>query len=443
MKSLRVFIGLAAWCASSVLLFLLVRGFLLDERSEGHQVASDLWEFASAERRFVSMQLEQNWPLAVGDPIYRVDGPDAIEQVGEIRRVVLSEGSESLEGATGPLVEALLYPNAPPVHGDSYLEYFATPRSLSWVMETMLPQEKRILIAEEILATYEKYHSEILDAVKPVVVAGFLDALQVVEQDLGEALERQHGELERLGGRYQDGVVSQEIVPLIREEIVPIVQRHAEPLANQIGEELFERASIWRFGWRLIYDKSFLPQKNLTQAEWTRFVNEEGIPALNRYRDDIVAVQRRILEDIAANEEVRVAVRRNLSRVIDDPEFRGIVWQIFRDVLIDNPRLRDKLEQRWNTTEARRAVQLASGYVEPCVRRIGDLLFGTREAGIAPQFAQVLRNQILDKDCRWLVIKTPESDRPATGHPEGAILRVRHGGYPDVNPFAVQLQGGF
>ena len=129
------------------------------------------------------------------------------------------------------------------------------------------------------------------------------------------------------------------------------------------------------------------------------------MPVLNDHSADIVAVQRRILEDIAQNQKVREAVRRNLTRVIDDPEFRAIVWQIFREVLVDNPRLHQRARTALETAEARAAVQLAADYVEPCVRRIGDLLLGTREDGIAPEFAQVLRNQILDKDCRWLVLE--------------------------------------
>ena len=88
----------------------------------------------------------------------------------------------------------------------------------------------------------------------------------------------------------------------------------------------------------------------------------------------------------------------------------------------------------------RQAVQLAADYAEPSVRRIGDLLFGTREAGIAPEFAQVLRNQILDKDCRWLVLETPAQARPLEETSPRTLLHVRTGGYPQVNPFAVQLQ---
>jgi hypothetical protein len=446
MRYVRIASGLAAWIATGVVLAVWFRSYMLAPQADGHRVAVDLWEFASAERRVVRLQLQGNWPLEAGDPIYRIDGPDAIEQVGEIRLVDWGEpGDHHYE--IGPLAEALLYPQAPGIYDRSYMTYYTTPRSMTWVMETMLPLEKRIRIGEEILYAYERYHAEILEAFRPIVASGFMDAMEVVEEDLAVALSGHREELEVLASRYQSRVVEQEIVPLVRQEIWPVVQRRAEPLANEIGQEMFERASVWRFGWRVLYDKSFLPEKNLTQQEWNRFVREEAMPVLDRHRNDLVAVQRQILEDVAQNQEVRTALRQNLSRVIDDPEFQEIVWQIFQQVVVDNPRLRQRLEQRWNTAEAQKAMQVAADYVEPCVRRIGDLLFGTRQDGIAPEFAQVLRNQILDKDCRWLVINTPVDSRPIKGISErniserNTVLQVKLGGPPKVNPFAVQLQG--
>ncbi len=379
-------------------------------------------------------------PIEVGDPIYRVSGPQTVEQVGEIRRI-LSQDDVEAGTSVGVMVEALLYPAAPPIGIESHLTYYTTPRSLSWVMETMLPPERRAEIAREIIITYESYHAEILQAIRPVIVGGLLDAMEVVQEDLAEALSRRHASLEQLAQRYQDRVVDQEIVPLIRQQVWPIVKKHAEPLANQLGEELFERASMWRFGWRVLYDKSPLPQKDLTRAEWNRFVTEEAVPLLNRHAGDILAAQRLVFEEVANNEQVQEALRRNFSQVVDDPEFRTIVWEIFREVLADNARLRQKLEERWSGEEARRAVQLASDYAEPCVRRIGDLLLGTRDAGISPEFAQVLRNQILDKDCRWLVLETPPSAAPLDNLSPRTVLFAREGGYPKVNPFAVQLQG--
>ena len=136
------------------------------------------------------------------------------------------------DAAHGPAAEALLYPRAPRLCVESHLTYYTTPTSLTWVLETMLPPERRLQIAQEIATTYEMYHVEILQAVKPVVIGGFLDAMQVVEEDLAEAVAQRREALERLASRYQDDVVDQELVPLIREQIWPIVRKHAEPLAK-------------------------------------------------------------------------------------------------------------------------------------------------------------------------------------------------------------------
>jgi len=40
-----------------------------------------------------------------------------------------------------------------------------------------------------------------------------------------------------------------------------------------------------------------------------------------------------------------------------------------------------------------------------------------------------------------LVIATPPDSMPSENISENKVLQVRHGGYPEVNPFAVQLQG--
>lgn len=421
-------------------LLLWFRGYMLTPRAEGHQVAGELWEFATAERRTVQLQLDGAWPLAVGDPIYRIDGSENVEHVGEIRQVEWRNAPEE-RSATGPVATALLYPGAPKVDKQSHLTYYSTPQSLTWVIETMLPAENRARIAREILSTYELCHAEVLDAMKPVVVSGFANAMKVVEEDLAASLRRHRPELEHVASQYQDQVVEQELIPLVREEIWPIVQRRTEPLADNIGQEIFERASLWRFGWRIMYDKSFLPRKQLTQQEWKRFMQQEAIPVLSRHQNDILTVQHEILKDVSENEKVRSVLRKNLADVIEDPEFRAIVWQVFQEAVIENPRLHDQLLQHWKTPETQHAVEVAAECVEPCVRRIGDLLFGTRDDGIAPEFAQVLRNQILNKDCRWLVINTNSSSTRQKGDGLETPLQVRFGGHPRVNPFAVRLQG--
>ena len=380
MNRTRIVLGLGVWVMAGVVLVGWLRSSVLAPETVGHQVAADLWQFAVAERRQMQIQLDASLPIDVGDPIYQITSPQSVKQIGEVRRIVQPASDPPVIGET-VLAEVLLYPNAPVVCQESYLLYYTTPTSLTWVMETMLPDSKRAQIAEEIVDTYRSYHAEILQALRPVIIGGLTDAMSVLEEDLASALADRQELLEQLGSRYQDRVVEQELIPLVRDQVWPILKKHGEPLANQIGAEVFERASLWRFGWRALYDKSPLPAKDLTLTEWNRFVTEEAIPVLDSHTEDFVKTQRLIFEEVSRNEIVQDALRRNLTQVIEDPEFRRIVWGIFREVVVDNARLRQKLEERWRGEEAQRAMQLAADYVEPCVRRIGDLLLGTREAG--------------------------------------------------------------
>ena len=242
MRRMRVGIGLMAWLAAGVVLSWWLKGYVLSPQAAGHRVATDLWQFASAERRIVALQFDECWPVEVGDPIYRVDGPNAIEQVGEIRRVFPPAVRRSRRRRRARRPKRCFIPTPSRICVESQLTYYTTPTSLAWVLETMLPPQRRIEIAQEIAATYEAYHAEIVQALKPVIIGGLVDATQVVEEDLAAAVSRRREQLERLASRYQDHVVDQELVPLIREQIWPIVQKHAEPLANEIGEEMFQRA---------------------------------------------------------------------------------------------------------------------------------------------------------------------------------------------------------
>lgn len=445
---LRMGAGLLAWLMAGVALFWWLGAAALSQRDSDRDAASNLWRYATAPRPTATLEMDFPAPVGVGDPIFVVEGTDTVRQVGEIRQVEKA-AQETADGAKHVTkVEALFYPGAPSLHTVTEVRYYANPNSMDWVVETMLPPDKRQEIAAEIAATYDAHHAEILQALKPVVVSGFYDAMAVVEQDLASAVARRRDELQQLGSRYQEQVVEQEIVPLVRREIWPIVRQHAEPLANQMGQEMWDRASMWRFGWRYIYDKSPLPEQNLTSKEWNRFLENDAIPVFESHTRDMVAVQQQILADVARNENVRAAVRNNLARIIDDPEFQAIVWKIVREALIDNPRLRTTLDAHWHSAEAQQAMALATQRIEPSVRRIGDLLFGTREQGITPEFARVLRNQILGKDRRWFVIQGGPQSEPGSAMAsdkgvasDNIILQVQRGGEPDVNPFVTRIAG--
>ncbi len=67
------------------------------------------------------------------------------------------------------------------------------------------------------------------------------------------------------------------------------------------------------------------------------------------------------------------------------------------------------------------------------------LMFGSRETGIAPEFAAVLRNRVLFKDRRWLVLE-PAAEPPANSAQQSPLVLNVTPGDPDApNPFILLM----
>ena len=425
-RIVRIVVGMAIWIAAVGAGWWALAG--RGERSPiAPRLTRQLWDYAAGRRRVVGVRFSQRVDLRPGDPVFVIKGPEAIRQVGEVASV-----SATPSGLTGRIV---LYSCAPPITGDAHLSYHQTPYSIGWVLRTMLSEKNRRQIMAELAAALDAHREELVVLLRPVVQDALRDALRVIEQDLPAVLQRRHEELERLGNKYQREILEKELLPLVRDEIWPIVRRHAEPVAAEVGREIWQRASLWRFGWRYAYDMSPLPEKRLTEKEWSRFLREEIVPVLEAHTDQFIELQQRIVADTARNPKVREVVRRSLARIASDPEARRILREVVDEVIIDNPRLRAVFDRHWHSPRVRQAVQWASARLEPTAIRIGEVLLGTPAEGITPEFARVLRTQILGKDRRWLVLETA----PAPGTPPSdgfsGMLRGSFGAPDALNPF--------
>lgn len=444
MRILRIGIGAAICLAAAAALW-----WCATKRPEGvalRRATPELYRFAAGERREIETRLDAPRVLSAGAPIFVIERNGKPRQVGEVRTTHRTAAGED---APADRAEIMLYAGSPELSPGSQLVYYETPGSLEWVLKTMLPPEKRAAVVKEMSDAFAENQEEILAALRPVVEASFREAFAVVEEDLAASLARHKPQFEQLGGKYQREIVEREIVPLVRQEIWPIVRRHGEPAAEEVGREIWQRASLWRFGWRYAYDQSPLPDRNLVRAEWNRFVEREVVPILESHTDDFIHVQQAILSDVAKNPRVQMTVRKSLAKIVDDPEVQQLVWQIIREVVIDNPRLKAVMHKHWTGPEARAAFTLAAERLEPSAVRIGELLFGSREEGISPEFARVLRNQILGKDKRWLVLEVSTTPPGAISWPSATksetdkgTLPCRIGGEPRVNPFVSEKVGG-
>lgn len=362
-----------------------------DSSIEAPSAASQLREFyLRSPERIEATDVSRR--LRVGDPVYWQDTDQQWHQVGHV---------ESLDDLKEISATIVWYGDESP-SGFELVSHRNSGR-LDDTIATMLPPEKRKQIQQRITRVLQQHGQELTRAFTPLVQDSLQRSMPIIEEEFRRAVDRRRAEVDKLAARWNDEVVSERLIPLAQQEILPIVREHGEPTADQIGRELWNRASIWRFGWRIVYDRSPLPERNLTQEEWDRFVEEEAVPVFEDYMDEIVVTVQRILSDVAANRAVRRELADVATDLAADPEARELIRQILREALVDNERLKQVWRDVWNSQQAHDVLTMASDRLEPVIRGIGDDLFGTEEEGIDPNFARVLRNQILRKDLRWIV----------------------------------------
>ena len=431
MTRFRVLAGVALW-----LFGIGVAWCYLDQHpavsEDIRRTTTQLCDYSTGNRRVVTLELGAACDVRPGDPIFAAAEGETIRQIGEIAGVEKS-GSESR-------VRALFYASAPIIKRSDSIAYHRASGSMQWVLQTMLPESKRTEVAGLVREAFHEHHAELVELLQPVVQDAVQDAMEVVEADLPAAMQKRRGDFERIADRYQEDMIQREVVPLLRAEVWPVVRRHVEPTVNHVSQEVLDRASLWRFGWRFAYDKLPLTDRNLMHNELRRFLQEEAVPVLENHTDEFITMQQRIFSDVARDPEVRQMVCRNLGRVVQDPEVHALAWEIIQDTVIDNPRMKQVLKEHWQSPRTQAAMAQASRKLEPTVVRIGELLFGSPEDGLTPEFAHVLRNQILGKDRRWLVL---QSGGATASHDAGPlVLRVSRGTPDAVHPFVAQATEG-
>jgi hypothetical protein len=105
-------------------------------------------------------------------------------------------------------------------------------------------------------------------------------------------------------------------------------------------------------------------------------------------------------------------------------------------VITDNPRLKQVWRDVWSTPEAQAALSDANSRLEPTITAIGETMFGNPRKRITPEFSQVLRNKVLFKDQRWLVLQLPK-DGEQKSSSRARELNVINGDSNAPNPFHI------
>ncbi len=429
LNRIRLLTGVIIWIAILALLWHYGRIYL----AASSQAIDPLTTFLATARQQIEIEFEDISFVQIGDPIVVFEGETA-EIVGSVVQISREISvTTTANWTTWARIE--LFAAMPPIRDGDYLSYHCTPDSMDWVVQMMLPPTTRSEIGGLILQAYREHHAKIAEMLQPIIVKSIREAADVVREEFNNSISRRDIQIQKLADRYQIELVEQELIPLIQDEIWPIIQEEITPLAMEIGEDIWQHASIWRFGWRAVYDSLPLTDQKLVQREFQRFLETHAVPVIESRLPDILALQTDILQNVSANAKVREVVSNVSRKVLRDPEFQQLTADMLRDVFIGNERLTEVFERNWNSEQARDALKLTNDRLDPTITDIGIALFGSPETRITPEFSRVLRYKILNKDDRWLVLHLQQPRSPAGTNPDR--IPVIQGSTGTENPFYV------
>lgn len=391
-------VGALIWIAAIASLGLLLRSSL-----KGDQVFAKLKSYFGKQSRTVELYSLEYQRMGFGDPVFLQTDDETI-RVGNVAYIDFGKGYEHCKIGDTHTASVTLYGNAPALQPGDYMEVHQSSQSMDWMIRTMMPPETRQHIGELITQAWTEQQEDLIALFKPLIEDSISNATRIIREDLNAAIENHRDDIDKLSQRYQEQLIQKEILPLVRNEIWPIVQEESQPLVEQVGREIWKEVSVWRFGWRYLYDNSPLPDKKLTEKEFNRFVEKSAVPILENHLEDFIDVQKALISRISANEKVKETVSKSIREVTNDPEFRTLVTSIFREVLVENDRLKQSLNSTWKSPKAQFAMDRANRSLDPVITEIGATLFGSTNTAITPEFARVLRSKVLHKDQRWVTL---------------------------------------
>ncbi len=420
---IKLVVGILIWVGAIASIVIGVR----QSNSISPQAVEKLVHYVGAQRSSVDLVSPYHVVIGIGDPLFiEIDG--VLEPVGMVTALeqdtpkspqTQSAHTQSAHTQSTPTkskrkpariawvkrATVTFFSGSPPIGGDATVELNETNQSPAWVVKTMFSPAMRDEISQLILTAYKDHQEDLVEQFRPVIKKTIVDSARLIRDGVVHELEQRQDSVNAIAKRYQRDVIERELLPVIQAEVWPIIEEEASPLVEEIGQEIWQEVSVWRFGWRFLYDQSPLPDKKLSQREFDRFVQNKAIPIFETHFEDVVEIQQRMIARVLANRKVTEKVSSVARQFFSDQEVQKLFQDVFQKAVVDNTDLRQSIEETWRSTEARCAMKIANSRLESTITSIGQALFGSPNGKITDEFARVLRNRVLHKDDRWLVLK--------------------------------------
>lgn len=399
----KALIGAGLWLVAAA-------GVAWASRSRAQELvapAARIGRWALAPARTLEVELPGH--LAVGDPVLD-DSPERrllgrvarIRDPKELARVVTATwtGPEATWGQRWKVTLAFDPEAAPPARPVAATRWAAADGR--WVLETLITEPKRKMIADELQAFLDENRAEVEALVRPIAEDVIGHAMGLLEQNMAAALEKRNKEIHELVDAHRL-MIKDELLPVLKKKLGPSARVKAEPLLREIGRELWDALPMWSLGWSAFVDKIPFGQRTRTDQWWADFLENKAIPIVQKHEAELLGALGELIEEGARDPEVRAQLALASRRLANDPKFKALVRGLIEDTIVrpfDGRALVEKLIKDPKHQERLRRLEGKAG---PMLQRIGRRLTTDPATGrIDPDLARVLRRVVFGKDGRWV-----------------------------------------
>ena len=288
---------------------------------------------------------------------------------------------------------------------DASVHLLVVPDAFAWVVDTLLTEGNLPRVAAEWNDTMLLHREKIFGHITPIVVRAIEELEATIAESTPPFLRRHEAEIAQLTTALQARFDDATITRLFEREVWPIGEQELRPIVEELGKQIWNKVPVWGFTWRLMYQSLPLTRDDHFERAWQEFVTTEIVPIVKSSQGDILAAVKRVARQALSNEQVVDTLREAFLAMTSHPTFQSLAQQYIKECFLDNPSFHERMKSVANSPEVDRALAAATPHLEPMFRRMGDIIFGTREQGITQEFARVLRAQILQKDRRRIVVR--------------------------------------
>jgi hypothetical protein len=399
--------GLAIWVA----LLGGVASFALARSAELRPPAERVLRYAMRgpariERRIEAIDNGYGWShVDSGDPVLAGEARTFIGTVESVREDTAAVGTKAY------VARILLDPEYDPADLEgARVEYGESSGDTAWIIATLLPPKKRVLVFDQLRSFSSGHSAEIKELLDPIMEQVVEHAEQVLETTLTPTIKRHEHEIDVLLDRYRS-TLKDELLPVLKESLGPAAKEKAKPILTKIGRECWDALPMWEGSWAYFKTKLPFQKTNYIDEWWQEFLEKKAMPILKEHEDELVKAGEDLVKDGFKDPKVRAAFNDVMKKLAKDKEFRDLARAIVEEALIKpfNPgALWDKIAA--DPRNRSRFAKLNQAFA-PVMQRIVRLVAVEQRLdgrdGLSPEVAQVLRRKVFNKDSRWVMV-TPK-----------------------------------